>query len=87
MERTAGDGGGGGGHYLFRDFCDGEDLRDYNGSNGVTEDVGVQVAEVGEIQQEIEKVLYRQKPIRVLKMRRTLCVLSSCFHTSHRQGW
>jgi len=41
-------GRGGGVHYRFQDFCDGEDLRDYNGSNGVTEDVGIQVAEVGE---------------------------------------
>lgn len=39
---------GGGVHYRFQDFCDGEDLRDYNGSSSVTEDVGIQVAEVGE---------------------------------------
>jgi hypothetical protein len=51
VERTIGDRDGvgvGGVYYRFQYFCDGEDLRDCNGSNGVTEDVGVQVAEVGE---------------------------------------
>lgn len=51
VERTIGDRDGVGlvgVYYRFQDFCDGEDLRDCIGSNGVTEDVGVQVAEVGE---------------------------------------
>jgi hypothetical protein len=79
MERTVGERGGRGGHYRFQDFWDGEDLRDYNGSNGVTEDVGVQVAEVGDIQQKIEKVQSRQMPLRVSKLRRTLCVFLLVF--------
>ena len=62
---------GGGVHYRFQDFCDGADLRDYSGSNGVTEGVGVQVAEVGESSHSHEKVQSKKKLLWVLKRRRT----------------